>query len=557
MNKPSMTRNPNLFGKEPTMTTSTRFVLSFVAFISIVSAGCFHGTPPSTDDLATMAQADLAPDLASADMATSADLATVDGIMPDATSDDLATVDGTMPADLGTAADQAIQPDLAPAPACNDNAKNGIESDVDCGGKCPACANGKGCNGGGDCASGVCTNNVCMPTPVDMAMGPADMAVVSDMAMVPKADMAMVPDLAPAPTCKDGKKNGTESDVDCGGDFCAQCWIGWACLQASDCFTKLCSNGTCISPPSCWDGKKNGDETDVDCGGKCGATCLAGESCIRGSDCNTGNCLNNVCAVLAPSCGDNIQDGQETDVDCGGGGLSPCFRCKDTARCLQNSDCANNTCLGGVCVSCLDGKKDQDETDVDCGGKVCSACGDGKACKNGPDCSSTICTNLVCVPKNPPPPQGADMAGQGAADLAMNQGDGGGVPNAGRVQIAASAKLIATCASPIQIVAWGPDVPVNMNGQIVLVPNEQISLAGKPLDVNFNASWQGTLWLSYICDGNYGAIWVNIAAAASVSTYFDVMSVGGVDVRGNIKNCVPKNGALKRPAVEMSGGPSC
>jgi hypothetical protein len=39
---------------------------------------------------------------------------------------------------------------------CGDAIRNQDESDVDCGGICPGCATGQGCNDAGDCVSGVC-----------------------------------------------------------------------------------------------------------------------------------------------------------------------------------------------------------------------------------------------------------------------------------------------------------------------------------------------------------------------------------------------------------------
>jgi hypothetical protein len=39
---------------------------------------------------------------------------------------------------------------------CLDGAMNGDETDVDCGGSCPVCSNGLGCNLGADCQSGFC-----------------------------------------------------------------------------------------------------------------------------------------------------------------------------------------------------------------------------------------------------------------------------------------------------------------------------------------------------------------------------------------------------------------
>jgi hypothetical protein len=50
---------------------------------------------------------------------------------------------------------------LCPAcSACQDGVQNGTETDIDCGGSCGACV-GSACNSAGDCATGVCIDNVC------------------------------------------------------------------------------------------------------------------------------------------------------------------------------------------------------------------------------------------------------------------------------------------------------------------------------------------------------------------------------------------------------------
>ncbi len=52
------------------------------------------------------------------------------------------------------------------APSCNDQTKNGNETDVDCGGSCSTkCAVGKACSVGADCASGDCQASVCKAPP--------------------------------------------------------------------------------------------------------------------------------------------------------------------------------------------------------------------------------------------------------------------------------------------------------------------------------------------------------------------------------------------------------
>ncbi len=47
--------------------------------------------------------------------------------------------------------------------SCTDGAKNGDETDVDCGGACGACAEGKSCAESNDCANGTCFSGTCAP----------------------------------------------------------------------------------------------------------------------------------------------------------------------------------------------------------------------------------------------------------------------------------------------------------------------------------------------------------------------------------------------------------
>lgn len=52
--------------------------------------------------------------------------------------------------------------DAAPAPSCTDQMRNGNETDVDCGGSCPKCANGAMCSVANDCSSGICEGDRCV-----------------------------------------------------------------------------------------------------------------------------------------------------------------------------------------------------------------------------------------------------------------------------------------------------------------------------------------------------------------------------------------------------------
>lgn len=47
------------------------------------------------------------------------------------------------------------------APSCTDGTHNGTETDVDCGGSCPPCGDGKKCGSALDCLSGWCQSGVC------------------------------------------------------------------------------------------------------------------------------------------------------------------------------------------------------------------------------------------------------------------------------------------------------------------------------------------------------------------------------------------------------------
>jgi len=252
---------------------------------------------------------------------------------------------------------------IASAVTCSDGQKNGTETDVDCGGSCTGCAVDKVCAKGSDCASGICTNNQCKA------------AVTAN--------------------CSDSQKNGAETDVDCGGGSCTACAVGKACLKGSDCVGSTCTNNVCASTSStatCSDGKQNGTETDIDCGGSC-AACAVGKDCLRGSDCISGTCTNQICVGTSVTCSDGIKNGAETDVDCGG---ASCSRCTESKICYQASDCASTNCWQGYCrtTSCTDGIIDGYETDQDCGGGICATCAYNKHCVSGSrDCQSGVCNS--------------------------------------------------------------------------------------------------------------------------------------------------------------------
>lgn len=111
-----------------------------------------------------------------------------------------------------------------------------------------------------------------------------------------------------------------ETDVDCGGNVCQdKCTYGRNCSVNSDCLTGFCNNITkkCVyanetnETKTCNNNKKDGDETDVDCGGSCPG-CSKGKSCKKDSDCKSGlECSNGKCS-------EKKECNVEIDEDCDG-----------------------------------------------------------------------------------------------------------------------------------------------------------------------------------------------------------------------------------------------
>ncbi len=141
---------------------------------------------------------------------------------------------------------------------CNDGVKAGGETDVDCGGQCPRCNDGKACKGSGDCLSNTCIGSVCVQ-----------------------------------PSCDDMIKDGKETDVDCGGACSTACADGKSCKEGGDCASGVCTAFVCQGS-SCKDGAKNGSETGVDCGGSC-PRCPDGQPCATSNDCQSTLCTSMVC----------------------------------------------------------------------------------------------------------------------------------------------------------------------------------------------------------------------------------------------------------------------
>jgi len=191
-------------------------------------------------------------------------------------------------------------------------------------------------------------------------------------------------------TAGDGKVNGTESDVDCGGTAAPPCAEGKRCRAPLDCASDICRDGTC-QPPRPDDGVKNADETGIDCGGSVAPRCADGLGCAADTDCASAVCKQTVCRAATLT--DGVKNGTETGIDCGGPGAPACV---DGLGCLTGADCTSLVCAAEVCQTptYTDGVRNGVETDTDCGGAGAPAdkrCTVGKLCLAGGDCSSDGC----------------------------------------------------------------------------------------------------------------------------------------------------------------------
>ena len=128
--------------------------------------------------------------------------------------------------------------------------------------------------------------------------------------------------------------------------------------------------------------------TDLDCGGAC-PPCELGKRCLANADCQSFACDAGSARCIQNQCLDHTRDGNETDLDCGGG---LCKGCELGQACLLDVDCKSMACdaLALQCISdaCVDARVDGAETDVDCGGGLCASCPPGKKCKTNLDCTS-------------------------------------------------------------------------------------------------------------------------------------------------------------------------
>ena len=205
------------------------------------------------------------------------------------------------------------------------------------------------------------------------------------------------------------------------------------CASDSDCASDAHCEAAKCRPATCYDGTRDGDETASDCGGGC-IGCIDGKPCRSGHDCKAQVCVKAICTS---SCSDKLQNGDETDVDCGGPSCPPCGA---TKACLARTDCDSKVCKQGRCTQAT--CSDTGKVDPRCGDRQGTICTDTKAtleCDRGYSTYEHACVD-ACVEQLPRaelyaafcaleaqvnpacPPQGAEMACDGNDVVACRSG---------------------------------------------------------------------------------------------------------------------------------------
>ncbi|HEY2746923.1 MAG TPA: hypothetical protein VGL86_20010 [Polyangia bacterium] len=281
------------------------------------------------------------------------------------------------------------------ANSCGDGILDGTETDVDCGGACATkCKEGQVCLSSSDCAPpGACDGtHHCV-----------------------------------AAQCTNGVQDSNETDVDCGGTVCAPCPLGKKCGAGADCASSFCNAQTklCVAD-QCHDGLKDGSESDVDCGGGCATKCGGGQMCSGPSDCSgtgvvcdgahvccTPSCSGKVCgsdgcggscgtctSTTTPMCAANGASCQCTASSCASLGAQ--YQCSG-GQCACVPSCAGKSCgpdgCGGQCGTCPGYAPSCNAGVCECSGSSCSTLGGNYTCVGGGcSCTPSTCASLgkVC-----------------------------------------------------------------------------------------------------------------------------------------------------------------
>lgn len=214
---------------------------------------------------------------------------------------------------------------------CANTVKDGSETDVDCGGECKPCTGGHTCQQGSDCDNGFCVEGICCDTACQELCrtcngndngGKSGVCSKANAGLDPGARCSGqglgTCDEGGACRCKNGMRDGAETDVDCGGPDCQKCGDGHACSGNGDCGSGHCIGGICCN---------------TDCTGPCHACNLAPHwvgRCVPVFSGEKGGCPSGQGCTPSHTCG----GGKANDAGCS----------------------SNNQCISASCATGYDNK---------------------------------------------------------------------------------------------------------------------------------------------------------------------------------------------------------
>ncbi len=121
---------------------------------------------------------------------------------------------------------------------------------------------------------------------------------------------------------------------------------GAATPAASTSTANTTASTTGVFEESCLNDVRDGAETDVDCGGPDCLPCPPAGICDIPGSCDSGVCEDGFCQP--PACDDEVLNGSETDIDCGG---DECATCPEVCDCAESEslrviNCGSTTITG-------------------------------------------------------------------------------------------------------------------------------------------------------------------------------------------------------------------
>jgi len=329
-----------------------------------------------------------------------------------------------------------------------------LETDLNCGGSCPQCADTKSCSIAADCQSGYVRAAMCVaPTCTDtvkngtetlriaaaaahlQSHAPMELAAqtvrtagrvctsgrvgrplaryhqewygtAAGLRRVLYTKCGVVWDARPGriarrlllkssltcqtPGCTDTVKNGTETDTDCGGSLREMPDTRAAGL-AADCLSGVCTSGTC-SAPTCSDKVKNGTRR-MRTVAEAVQNARTLKACSVAADCLSGVCTSGTCS--APTCSDNVNNGARPERIVAVRAAASV----GSRSCTSATDCISGVCASQVCqVATCSMRPTKPSTDMDCGG-VCAPtkrCADARIAAWLRIAPVVLCSNNVC-----------------------------------------------------------------------------------------------------------------------------------------------------------------